>query len=128
MMTKKQLREAVARFVADPNRVISVKNLCEIAGISDDTFRDVFKFQKVSLTVTTQIRVERALEAVKRGEVKVQRLSSKHMVVGYRRKPEPEFARGYGLTMKNGRIAVRTGLVNVNDYTRPTFEEELWQS
>lgn len=125
MMTKKQLRAAVMRFRADPNRVISIENLLVLAGISKDTYRDVFITGATPITVSTQLRLEKALTAVKNGEVKVMRHPDKTVTVGYRRKAEPEFARGYGLTMRGGRIAVKTGLVNVNDYSQPTFKEEL---
>lgn len=125
MMTKTQLRAAIDRFLGDPNRIISVKNLCELAGISHDTFRDVFQIGRTPITVQTQLRLEKALKAIQNGEVKVMRNPDKTVTVGYRKKADPQFARGYGLTVKGGKIAVRTGLVNVNDYSRPTFKEEL---
>ena len=125
MMTKKELRAAIERFRADPNRIVSVDNLCALAGISHDTYRDVFLTGRTSLTVPTQLRLEKALTALERGEIKVVRNPDKTVTASYRRKPQPEFARGYGLTVRDGRIVVKTGLVNVNDYSRPTFKEEL---
>lgn len=124
-MTKKQLRAAVMRFLADKNRVLSMENLCALAGISHDTFRDVFQLRKTSMTIPTQIRMEKALKALQKGEVTVQRNPDRTITARYRRKAQPDIARGLSLTMKNGRIAIKTGLVNVNDYTAPTFKELL---
>jgi hypothetical protein len=125
MMTKVDLRKAVERFFADPNRIVSVKLLCELAGISDDTFRAVFQTKITPMTPTTQVRMERALMAVERGQVKVFKTPDRVHHIAYKRKAEPEFKRGFSLTMKNGQIAVKTGLINANNYRTRTFKEEL---
>ena len=125
MMTKRELRAAIDRFCADENRIISIENLCELAGISKDTFRNVFRLGVTSITIPTQLRLEKALTAIQNGEVRVMRNPDRTVTISYRRKSEPEFARGYGLTLKDGRIVVKTGLTNVNDYTKPTLKEEL---
>lgn len=124
-MTRDQVYSAVERFLKDEGRVISEENLCDLAGISYTLFKHIFKYKTRRLTPTIQLRMEKALGSIERGEVKVVRNPNHTVTVGYRRKPQPEFSRGYGLTVKNGRIAIKTGLVNVNDYSEPTFKEEL---
>ena len=125
MMTKKELKAAIDRFCADEGRVLSIENLCALAGISKDTFRNVFRLGVTSITIPTQLRLEKALKALERGEIKVMRNPDKTVTASWRRKAEPEFARSMGLAFRGGRIVVKTGLVNVNDYTKPTFKEEL---
>lgn len=125
MMTKVQLRAAVERFMDDPHRVVSEKMLCELAGISEDTLRNVFKTKITPITITTQIRLEKALEAIERGDVMVLRNRDKTREVHYRKKSQPEFKRGFSLTLRNGQVAIRTGLQNANSYRQPTFKEEL---
>lgn len=125
MMTKIELRAAVERFMADKKRVISERMLCELAGISPDTLRNVFKTKIYDMTPVVQIRLEKALMAIERGEVVVTQKWDQTRQVGYRKKPEPEFRRGLGLTFKNGRIGVKTGMQNANCYTQRTFVEEL---
>jgi methylphosphotriester-DNA--protein-cysteine methyltransferase len=125
MMTKVEMYKTVDRFMADKNRVISMKMLCVLAGISKDTFVNVFKHKTTPLTPTTQIRLERAFEAIERGEVAVTQKWDRTRHVHYQRKAEPQFKRGFALTVRGGRIAVKTGLVNANCYRGKTFSEEL---
>lgn len=125
MMTAKQLRAAITRFRADQGRIVSVENLCSLAGISADTFRNVFITGVTAMTVPTQIRMEKALAAIERGEVKVMRNPDKTVTAHYRRKAEPEFARSLRLNLRGGKIGIAAGLVNVNNYTKPTLKEEL---
>jgi len=125
MMTQKQIYAAIDRFLADEGRVVSEKNFCTIAGISYELFKQMFKYKTAPMSVTSQLRLEKALGSLERGEIKVMRNPDQRTVAGYRRKPEPEFSKGYGLTIKNGRIAVKCAPVNVNDYTAPTFKQKL---
>ena len=85
MMTKRQLRAAIERFMGDKGRVISIRNLCELAGISEDTFTNVFVHRTTPITPTTQIRFEKALTAVKNGEIRVMRNPDRTVTVQYRR-------------------------------------------
>lgn len=124
-MTKKELRAAIARFMADNKKVVSQRLLCELAGISADTFQNVFVNGKTELTVTTQLRLEKALLAIERGEVVVTQKHDQTRHISYRRRAEPEFRRGFTLTLKNGGIGIKTGLQNVNSYRGKTFLEEL---
>jgi hypothetical protein len=124
MMTRKAILAAMKRFDADKGKVISMRMLCELAGISHDTYQNV-RDGRSPMTEVTQIRLERALGAVERGEVKIMRRPDQTKFISYRRHAKPDMRRGFSLTVKGGRIAIRTGLQNASDYTRTTFGEEL---
>lgn len=124
MMTRNQIKAALERFCADPGRVISQELLCELAGIDPKTLRNI-RTGAHDMAPTTQVRLERALKAIERGEVKIMERHDRTRYITYRRKPEPAVKRGLSLTMKDGRIAVRAAPVNPNCYTAPTFREEL---
>ena len=123
-MTRKEIREAVARFKADENRVFSEKLLAEAAGISHATYRLVF-YEGHEMSEMVQIRMERALKALANGELRVMRNRNKSKYVEYRREPKPDMQRGIHLNMKNGRISLSTGLRNLNDYSNPSLKEQL---
>jgi len=124
MMTRVQMREAIKRFLADEDRVLSERLFCQLAGISKLTFRKVFHGGE-TLTPMVQLRVEKALKALERGEVRLMQNRDRTKYVEYRREPQPELRRSLGLQMKNGKIELKIGLRNANDYTQPTFKEQF---
>ena len=124
MMTKKQIRSALERFERDKSKVVSLRLFCDLAGISLDTYKNL-RADKYEMSEMVQIRLERALGKMERGEVKVMHHRDRTNHIAYRKVAEPEFKRGLSLTLKNGRIAIKTGLQNANNYRRPTFEEEF---
>jgi hypothetical protein len=128
MMREKELRAAMDRFYADKDRVISERLLAELAGISLDTLKDVFKLRRTMLTPTTQLRLERALKHIERGEVAVMQDGMKRRSIQYRKKGEekPAFRKTTRLTFRNGRIGLKVGPENANCYTAPTFKDE-WE-
>ena len=70
-MTKAELFRQMARFAKDTNRAVSWDFFAEMTGISAQHLQDVFVTRKHPMTETTQIRVTRALEKLKRGDVTV---------------------------------------------------------
>jgi AraC-like DNA-binding protein len=125
MMTKAQVREAVERFIADPNRTMSERLLCELAGISRDTFRDVFKHKIQGLTPMVQLRMERALTALEKGDVTIFQKKDRSRYISYRKEAKLPLKPSVGLTVKNGQIGLKIGPRNVNCYTSPTLKEQL---
>lgn len=123
-MTKKELFAALARFEADPDRIITIRLLCELAGIHVDTYYSSVQRREYEITPLTQIRLEKALKAIERGEIKVMR-KNRTKSIAWRRRPQPEFKRGMALSMKDGKIGLKIGLQNANCYTAPTFREEI---
>lgn len=124
MMTKREILAAIKRFDADPFRVLSIELFCQVAGISADTYQNV-RDGKYEMTEMVQRRLEIAFGKVERGEIKVMRNRDLTKFAAYRKNPQPERKRGLMLIMKNGKIGIRTGPVNPNCYTTPTFEEEI---
>ena len=118
------MREAIRRFLGDDRSPISERMFCELAGISRVTFRSVFH-DNTTLTPMVQVRVEKALEAIRNGDVRVMQNRDKTRYLEYRRESKPEFRRGMGLELKNGKIGLKVGLRNPNDYLQPTFKEQL---
>lgn len=123
-MTRKEIREAVARFKADPNRAFSEALLAEAAGISHSTFRLVFD-KNNEMPEWVQIRMERVLKALAAGELRIMRNRDRTKYVEYRREPKPDMQRGIRLELKNGRISINPGLRNLNDYSQPSLKEQL---
>ena len=125
MMTKKDIRAAVERFMADETNSMSERLLCELAGISRDTFRNVFKHKITDITPTTQIRMERALKALEAGEVSIYRRKDRTRYIQYRKEAKVPLAPGLRLTLKEGQIGLKIGMRNKNCYTSKTFKEEM---
>lgn len=124
MMTKEQIRSALRRFDADPSRVISIKLFCEVAGIAVETYKNI-RADASEMSVPVQKRLEAAFEKLERGEIKIMRRPDQSRYVSYRKEPKPELRRGFSITMKGGKIAVRAAVENANNYTRATFLEEI---
>jgi len=124
MMTKLEIRKAVRRFMSDQTKVISQNNLCELAGISKMTFQNIFLYGE-NMSDETQLRMERALTAIEQGRIAVMRYPDATRHPEYRREPNPELRRGMGLTLKGGRIGLKIGLENANNYRTPTLGEQL---
>ena len=123
-MTKAEIRKAIARFRADEGRVVSEYMFCELAGIGYRTFRQVF-VDGTNMSVQTQLRVERALKALERGDVRIMQGKGGVRSVEYRREPRPDLRRGFGLQVKDGKIGLKIGVENANCYTAPTLKDQL---
>jgi|APFre7841882654_1041346.scaffolds.fasta_scaffold16830_2 hypothetical protein len=125
MMTKKEIRAAVERFIADETTNMSERLLAELAGISIDTFRNVFKHKTTDITPTTQIRMERALKALENGEVSIYKRRDRTRYIAYRKEAKIPLNPGLRLTLKGGQVGLKVGMRNKNCYTETTFKEEL---
>lgn len=123
-MTRKEIREAVDRFRADDKRVMSEALLAEAAGISLSTYRLVF-YEGKEMSEMVQIRMERALKALANGELRVMRNRNKSKYVEYRKEAKPDLRRGLQLSLQNGKLSLKAGLRNLNDYSQPSLKEQL---
>ena len=72
-----------------------------------------------------QIRMERALQSLARGELRVMQNKNRTRYIEYRKEPKPEFRPGTRLQFKGNRISLVTGLRNLNDYSQPTLKDDL---
>lgn len=125
IIPKVQLLQCMKRFVNDTNRGISIALFCEVAGLSEQHFYDVFYNESSPMTEQSQIRVSRAYNAWLRGELRVMQNKNKTRYVEYRKTPEPKIRRSMGLEVKDGAIKLKVGLRNKADYMQPTLEEQL---
>jgi hypothetical protein len=123
-MTQAELRKAVKRFLADPTRVVSQNLLADAAGISLATFRDAF-IDDLPMSEVTQIRMTKALEHLRKGDLQVVRNRNKTKDIVYRKDPKPDLGRSMGLTVQGGQIRLKVGVRNLNDYREPSFKEKL---
>ena len=109
------------RLLAD--RPMSIELLAQLAGLSDQTIKMVFKYKRMPMSETTQIRMSKALLRLQNGEVEVVQFRDLTRAVRYVKNPRPRIKRSYALTVKDGEIKLKIGLKNRNDFSEPTFEE-----
>jgi len=125
IIPKNELKTQVLRFIDNKNRGISLRLFCELAGIDLRTLMDVFVREEYPMTEYVQIRVSKAYNSWKNGEVAVMEKRNRERFVTYRKEPKPALIRGYGLEVSDGKIKLNVGIKNRNDYSTPTLEEQL---
>jgi hypothetical protein len=113
------------RFVKDQERGISIALFCELAGISKQQFYDVFVHRIYPQTETMQLRVSKAYQQWKEGNVKVMRRKDNTRFVEYRRESQPAMMPGMGLKVTPDGIKIKVGMVNRHDYSEIDLQEAL---
>ena len=124
-MTKAELFRQMARFAKDPNRAVSWDFFAEMTGISAQHLQDVFVTRKHPMTETTQIRVTRALEKLKRGDVTVMQNRDRTRFLQYNKEPKPRVVRDNRIAFENGQFKLQIGLRNKSDYSHPDLNEQI---
>lgn len=122
---KAEMYRQMDRFADDPNSPFSWQSFAELSGVSASHLRRVFVYRDAPLTEEVQVRVSRALDRLKAGEVTVMYNKDKTRFVKYHPEPKPRVSRGYKIALIDGRLQVKTGLVNRNDYSQTTLKEQL---
>ena len=125
VIPKAELLQLVKRFLADPNKAMSLDLFAELAGLSKNTIVNVFQNQTHPMTEITQRRVSKAYKSVVNGEVMVMQNRDKTRFVQYRKKPELRLVRSNRISLVNGNLKVQLGVVNRNDYSRQSLDEQL---
>ena len=125
VIPKAELLQLVKRFLADPNKAMSLDLFAELAGLSKNTIVNVFQNQTHPMTEITQRRVSEAYKSVVNGEVMVMQNRDKTRFVQYRKKPELRLVRSNRISLVNGNLKVQLGVVNRNDYSRQSLDEQL---
>lgn len=125
VIPKAELLQLVKRFLADPNKAMSLDLFAELAGLSKNTIVNVFQNQTHPMTEITQRRVSKAYKSVVNGEVMVMQNRDKTRFVQYRKKPELRLVRSNRISLVNGNLKVELGVVNRNDYSRQSLDEQL---
>jgi hypothetical protein len=113
------------RFIKDQDRGISIALFCELAGISKQQFYDVFVHRIYPQTEMMQLRVSKAYQQWKEGNVKVMRRKDNTRFVEYRREAQPAMMPGMGLKVTPDGIKIKVGLVNRHDYSEIDLQEAL---
>ena len=124
-LPRRQLMVLIRRFLKDKNRGISIALFADLCGISLSTLRDVFLYNTEPLSEFVQRRVWKGYKAWAKGEVAVMQNQDNTRFTEYRRHPKPMVKRSMGLTVVNGEIKVKVGLVNKADYSQPSLNEQL---
>ena len=124
-LTKVELLRAIKRFIADKNRGISIDLFANAAGIHPRHFLDVFKYEKHTLTRTTQIRVSKVYQSWKNGEMRVMERPDMSRYVEYKKEPAPVIRKSNQLVLTTDGIKLKLGLRNRLDYSEETLDEQL---
>jgi len=124
-LTKQELFRQMKRFVKDRERGISIDLFCRLAGISTVQFYDVFIHRTYPQTEMMQLRVSKAYQQWKEGNVKVMRRKDNTRYVEYRREPQPAMMPGMGLKVTLDGIKIKVGMVNRHDYSEIDLQEAL---
>lgn len=122
---KKELHRIISNFINDDNRGISINLFCELAGISPNTFLDVFQRNVHPMTEYVQRKVSKAYQAWVNGEVAIMANRDHTRFVQYRKEPKPRLVRGVGLQVVDGQIRMKIGVRNKADYSNRNLDEQL---
>ena len=88
-------------------------------------FLDVFIRDKEPLTEVVQIRVGKAYQQWKSGNVRVMQNKDRTRYVEYRKESKPPMMASMGLQVTSGGIKLKVGMVNRHDYSEITLDEAL---
>ena len=125
VLPKAELYRRMDRFQADSNSPISWKFLAELVGMNENYLRQVFIDRVYPISERVQVRVSKALKQIERGDVTILRDKSNRRFMKFNNTPQPRAARGYQIKMVDGKLSVKTGIVNKNDYSKRTLKEDL---
>ena len=125
VMPKTELLTVVGRFLQDENRGISVNLFCELAGISEETLRQVFLRHAYPMSEQVQRRVSKAYKAWMAGEVAIMQARDTSKYVEYRRDPRPRYGRTQRLHVVNGKIQLDIGIRSKHDLYKNRIDDQL---
>ena len=123
VLTKKELMMQMRRFIRDKERGISMKLFADLCGVNKAHLLDVFWYRSEPLTEYIQRRVDKGYKAWQRGEVAIMQLRNRSKYIEYRREAKPRILPTTGLQMINGKIGIRLGMRNIDDYSQPPLFE-----
>lgn len=125
VLSKAEIYRRMARYLEEDTRVMSVKFLAELAGISERLIFGIFVGGTHPMSEETQVRMSRALKRLERGDVTVMRNRNQTKYLQYNRDPKPRMVRGYGLKLDGGKITLNLGVKNRADFSKPTLKEQM---
>ena len=124
-LSKRELKRQIKRFLKDPDRGISQELFAQLAGINREHMLDVFIYETELLTEYVQMRVSKAYQQWKAGDVKVMQRIDRTRYVDYRKESKPVFVPRTGLQVTSEGIKIKVGMVNRHDYSEITLDEAL---
>lgn len=113
------------RFWDDPGRKLSLLMFADMAGMSVDNLKAIFRERRHGMTESVQIRVSRVLQAWERGEIAVMQGRHNTKFAEYRKEPRMRLARTWRLSFDGGQIRVDPRVRNVADYGEATLQEQM---
>ena len=114
--TKVELYRLIGRFLDDENRGISKALFAELAGISEKTLEEVFQRKNRPMSEYVQIRVNKAYDHWRNGDVAIMERVNRTRFIEYRKQSKPRLKRSYGLQVQDGQIKLKIGISNKADY------------
>jgi hypothetical protein len=120
---KEELKVLVGKLLRDKARGISIQKFADLCGISKDLLQDVFIYEIVPMTETTQRRVSAAYQHWVDGRVKIMRRKDKTTYVDYRKVAEPAIFSHMGIVKSPDGFKLSIGPRNRHDYSYPTLDE-----
>ena len=125
IMSKAEIDRQMERFWKDQDKTLSIPMFAELSGLSVTLLNRVFYVKDMDMSEHTQIAVSRALERMTRGDVvMVYDKGNKRRLI-YRQEPRPRLAKSMRLTNDGGKIALKVGIKNKSDYSKPGFDEQF---
>ena len=115
-LTKQQLKKELKLFLDDKDRGISIRNFCEIAGISERLFNYIIKENKLPMTESTQRGLNRAYIHWKEGKIKVMKKRTNETYPDYRKEPVQPLIPMSKLVMTHTGFKVQNKPLNRHDY------------
>ena len=125
VMSKAEIYRRMERYLEEKDRIMSVKFLAELAGLSERLIFGIFVGGTHTMSEESQVRMSRALERLERGDVTVMRNRNRTKYLQYNTTPKPRVVRGYGLKLDGGKITLNIGLKNKADFSNRTFKEQM---
>ncbi len=125
MLSKSELKVQIARMLRDKQRGISIALFADLAGISKELLEKVFLFNTMPMSEVTQVRVNRAYERWKAGEVRVMKRRDQTRYVDLRREAKSPVIPVTRLRVGPNGITLRVGPSNRHDYSEPALFEAL---
>ena len=125
ILSKAEIYRQMERFWKDQDKTLSIAMFAELSGLSASLLKRVFQVKDTPMSEHTQIAVSRALERMTRGDVvMVYDKGNKRRLI-YRQEPRPRLHKSIILTNDGGKIALKVGIKNKSDYSKPGFDEQF---
>ena len=125
VLSKAEIYRRMERYLEEEDRIMSVKFLAELAGLSERLIFGIFVGGTHTMSEESQVRMSRALQRLERGDVTVMRNRNRTKYLQYNQQPKPRVVRGYGLKLDGGKITLNIGLKNRADFSKRTFKEQM---